>query len=77
MSREQKTFTISDTVAAVTAKAILLKSCAEPSYAKHQQEWLAKSQIIECDCEIDDIEIGDEIEIEIPLWLAREKGLAE
>ena len=76
MSREQKTFTVSDTVAAVGPKALLLKSGARPSYSKHDQQWIPKSQIIECDCEIDDIEIGDEIEIEIPLWLAREKGLA-
>ena len=75
MSRE--TVTITDIVAAVTRKALLLKSCAEPSYAKHAQEWIAKSQIIECDSDLDDIAVGEEITIEIPLWIAREKGLAE
>ena len=72
-----QTVAITDIVAAVTRKAILLKSCARPSYAEHNQEWIAKSQIVEADCEIDDIVIGEEITIEIPLWLAREKGMAE
>lgn len=73
----QETVTISDIVAAVTPKAILLKQSAGPSWAKHEQEFIPKSLIVECDTEIDDIEVGDEIEIEIPLWLARKKRLAE
>lgn len=77
MSQKQETVTIRDTVAAVTPKAILLRRCARPSYAKHTQEWIAISQIVESDAELDLIEVGDEITIEIPLWLAREKGLVE
>jgi hypothetical protein len=31
--------------------------------------------IVDCDQPLDEIELGDEVEIEIPLWLAREKEL--
>ena len=72
-----ETVTITDTVTAVTPKSILLKQCARPSWSKHEQEFIAKSLIVKCDIELDDIEAGDEITIEIPLWLAREKGLGE
>lgn len=77
MSRNHKTVTVTDIVAAVTRKAILLKRCTQPSWAVHEQEWIAKSQIVECDTELDAIEVGYDITIEIPAWLAREKGLEE
>ena len=74
---ETITITIIDAVAAVQPNSILLKRCARPSWQRHEQEWLPKSRIIGCDTEIDSIEVGDEIAVEIPLWLARNMGLAE
>lgn len=68
-----ETVTLTDKVVAVTRKAILLDQF-EVKAGRGQQEWIAKSQIVECDCEIDDIEIGEEITIEIPAWLARRIG---
>ena len=77
MTRYRDTVTITDVVAAVTSKALLLKQCAQPSWAKHDQEWIAKSQIEDCDAELDEIAVGDEITIEIPRWLARKIGVDE
>jgi hypothetical protein len=77
METATETCTVTDEVAAVTPKSILLKQCVRPSWAQHDQEWIPKSRIIECDQDVDEIDVGDEITIEIPLWLARAKGLAE
>ena len=76
-SAQTDTVTVTDLVAAVTSKSLLLKQCARPSWQRHEQEFIAKSLIVDSDTELDEIEVGDEITIEIPLWLAREKGLAE
>ena len=71
---KRETFTVTDTVTAVTDRAVLLKQLSIP-VGRGQQEWIAKRLIIECDTDLDDIEAGEEITIEIPQWLAREKGL--
>lgn len=71
-----RTVTITDTVAAVTDRAILLDQFTQHAgrFGRNQQEWIAKSQVVECDCEIDDVEVGDEIAIAIPAWLAQRTG---
>ncbi len=40
-------------------------------------DWIPKSAVLECDTDIDQIEAGEEITVEIPLWLAQKKGLTE
>lgn len=70
------TVTVTDTVEAVTEKAILLRELVRP-FNPNQSEWIAKSQIVECDQDVDEIKVGDEITVEIPAWLARQKGLTE
>jgi hypothetical protein len=40
-------------------------------------EWIPLSLISESDAELDELEEGDEVMIEIPKWLAREKGWVE
>jgi hypothetical protein len=52
----------------VTAKALLVK-------VDDSDVWIPKSQILDCDKDVDDVEIGDVVEIIIPQWLAEEKGL--
>lgn len=70
------TAVITDRVVAVTDKAILLDQFAHVAgrFGRSQQEWIAKSQIVEADCEIDDIEVNEEVTIEIPRWLSRRLG---
>lgn len=71
----QRTITISAEVARVTDDAIALKP---PIHRGNiALDWIPKSVIKECDTEIDEIEEGEEITIEIPEWLARQKGLSE
>ena len=57
---------ISGTVDAVTEKAIHLKE---------YDVWIPKSQILECDVEVDEIEEGMRIDADIPTWLAIDKEL--
>lgn len=71
----QKRITICAEVARVTPGAIALKP---PIYRGNiALDWIPKSAIKESDTEIDEIEAGEEITIEIPLWLAKQKGLTE
>lgn len=71
----QTRITICAEVARVTRDAIALKP---PIYRGNiALDWIPKSAIKESDTEIDEIEAGEEITIEIPAWLARQKGLAE
>ena len=71
----QKRVTLCAEVARVTRDAIALKP---PIYRGNiALDWIPKSVIKDSDTDIDEIEAGDEITIEIPEWLARQKGLAE
>ena len=60
---------------AVTPKAILLAQLYV--LCSRQQKWIPKSLIIESDTDLDDVREGDEIEIEIPRWLAEREGIEE
>lgn len=41
-------------------------------------EWIPYSQILDSDfCDPDEADVGDFVTIEIPRWLAREKGLGK
>jgi hypothetical protein len=39
--------------------------------------WIPKPAIIECNTDVDEIVVGEEVTVEISLTLARRKGLAE
>ena len=68
-SGEREPVEIEGIVKAVTDKAVLL------TLDDDTEEWIPKSQIEDCDVDVDDLEKGDKIRIEIPAWLAEEKGL--
>lgn len=70
-----ETVAITDIVVAFTDKAILLDRFAVKA-GRGRQEWIAKSLILECDCEIDEIEVNEEITIDIPAWLGISLGIA-
>lgn len=71
-----ETFTYCNQVNGITRKGFFLGHGA-PQWSRESDVFIPRSMIRECDSELDDIQLGDEIIIEIPLWLAREKGLAE
>ena len=75
MNRE--TFTLAVKVCGKTAKGIWVGE-NHPSWSSTPNQFIPYSQISDNDViNIEEVGIGEEIEIEIPLWLAREKGLAE
>ncbi len=74
---KQETVTITDVVAVVTDKALLLERSRRPLAISERQPWIPKSLIIECDTEIDEIVRGEEITVELPLWLVEQKGIVE
>lgn len=63
-----KTETFSAVVEATTEKAVLLDF-------GDMKAWIPISQIVDCDCKLDMLMKGDDIEVELPLWLAKEKEL--
>ena len=68
-------FTHTAIVAQVTDGAI---GFYPPTRGKHTAwDWIPKRAILDCDSDLDEVEVDEEITIEIPLRLAREKGLAE
>ncbi len=73
-SYTNQTTTVTATVHGKTSKGIWIGN-AGPRWSSDANKFIPYSQIGECDTEIDDIELGDEIEFEIPAWLAREKEL--
>lgn len=65
MINSNETFWFSGTVKHDTGKAVLLTDGVE-------DYWIPHSQIIDSD---DDLKPGETVEIEVPLWLAEEKGI--
>jgi len=73
--QKEELYTICARVARVTRAAIALEP---PIYRGNiALDWIPKRAIVDSDTEIDEIEIGDDITIDIPLRLAREKGMAK
>jgi hypothetical protein len=68
-SSERLPVEIEGVVKAVTDTAVLL------ALDDDTEEWIPKSVIEDCDVGEDNLEKGDKIRIEIPGWLAEEKGL--
>ena len=71
-----KTVTITDKVAAVTEKAILLEKFRAP-FARSDNRWIPKSAIAETDSDLDELIVGEEITIEVYDWKAKSLGLTE
>jgi len=46
-----------------------------PDWSENRNVFVPRSQIVECDSALDDVEVGEEITVEIPLWLAKDRGL--
>jgi 5'(3')-deoxyribonucleotidase len=46
-----------------------------PRWGHDHDVFVPRSQIIDADVDLDDVTIGEEIEIEIPRWLAHREGL--
>jgi hypothetical protein len=67
--------TITDTLAVVRPKSILLKRMQRTFTRSEDQPRIAESLVIHSDTDLDEIEAGDKITIEIPAWLAEEKGV--
>ena len=65
---------ITDRVVATTNKAILLEQL-RATFAAHDNKWIAKSQILETDSDLDELVLGQEISIEITEWLAEKLGI--
>jgi len=76
-SNSAETVTVTVKVCGKTAKGIWVGE-NHPSWSSMPNQFIPYSQISESDvADIEEVEIGEEIEIEIPLWLAREKGLED
>ena len=71
-----KTVTVTLTCSGKTPKGLWLGRHA-PKWSRDKDVFIPFSVVVDCDTPLDEIEPGDEIEIEIPLWLAREKEMAE
>ena len=63
-----KTETFSAIIEGATNKAVKLDF-------GDTKAWIPRSQIIDSDPDVDTCDKGDSIEIELPEWLAQEKGL--
>lgn len=60
----------------VTEKAILISPVEDLDEAEQAPKfWIPRSQITDCSLNLDDASAGDRVEITIPSWLARDKGL--
>lgn len=75
MTQTTETVTVTSTVHGSTPKGLWIGR-GGPDWSSDRNVFIPYSLIRDCDQPLDEIEFGDEIEIEIPLWLAKEKELA-
>lgn len=69
----EETVTLDVTVKRITEKAYLVEFENPMNNQKTQEEWIPKSQVKDTDC----LAEGDEGEMEITAWIAKQKGLME
>lgn len=46
-----------------------------PQWSSDGNVFIPRSKIIDADSDLDDVAVGEEITVEIPLWLARDRGI--
>lgn len=68
MARSIDTTIVKSTVRNITAKGFWIGS-GGPRWGADRDIFIPFSQVIDCDADLDDLEIGEEIELEIPTWL--------
>ncbi len=68
MSDHDEEVDLSGIVKATSKKAILIDF-------DDGEEWVPKSQILDCDKEVEGLERGDAVRVTIPGWLSDERGL--
>lgn len=76
---EQENIILEGQIVAVTKRSILLRIGTVDRYVQHDQpeEWIPKSQIEDCDADIDKFQPDDQIRLEIPYWFAKERELID
>lgn len=68
-------YTLTGTVREVRSKSVALEP---PAMTRNQALcWVPRSQILDADCDLDEVERGDELTVEVPLWFARKEGLTD
>jgi hypothetical protein len=70
MARAVETVVVKTIVRNITEKGFWIGD-GGPRWGHDRNIFVARSQIVDADCDLDDVTIGEEIEIEIPAWLAR------
>lgn len=48
-----------------------------PEWSSDRNVFIPRSKISEADTDLDEVEVGEEITVEIPLWLAKREELAK
>ena len=61
----------------ITERAVLFRIRDVNNIKQEPQpdEWIPKSQIIDCNVEVDDLLVDEVVDLEIPEWLAIEREL--
>ncbi len=68
-------FTLTRQVSGITPKGFWLGHGA-PNWPSDRDVFIARNVILDCDTDLDEVEVGEEITVEIPMWLAVNRGLA-
>lgn len=76
MARPSDTVIVKSTVRNITEKGFWIGE-GGPRWSRDHNVFIPRSQIVDADTDLDEVMIGEEIEIEIPRWLARKWGLDE
>ncbi|HWP58985.1 MAG TPA: hypothetical protein VNL14_13920 [Candidatus Acidoferrales bacterium] len=61
----------------ITGKVLVKNRDSIKLWTPVKDIWLGRRAVLDSDTEWDEIEQGEEITAEIPLWLARKEGLSE
>lgn len=74
--KTRETATVEGRVSGITDKGFWIGYGA-PRWSSDRDKFIPRSQIIDSDTDLDEIQIGEAASFEVPLWLARREGLAE
>lgn len=71
-TRKTELFTVEGHIGGMTRGGFYLNV-----WGQSKDVFIPRSLVQDSDTELDDVEVGDEIALEIPLWLARDRGLTD
>ena len=73
-AKKEETFDYCAEIRAITRRGFWMGG-GGPEWSSDRNVFIPRKTILDSDTDLDEVQVGDDLTVEIPLWLARDRGL--